>query len=207
MKHTLRLLSGGNLLAAAALAVVLLALPMSVLNASPIVDSLNQTALPDSWSSWWADHVAWEYTPSFDYNLDGVLTMFRTGDGRDVTVAVYDGIPYAAGVTLLRSAIFVPVAYTFTGGTFSPLSLEAGHSYYIGFENISGLGSNANSDPGVTQAAIVYGWGGYTYGPGLGGTGPIVEFTGAGVPDGGPSIMLLGGVLVAIGCLRRRILS
>src|SRR5262249_33796925 len=55
------------------------------------------------------------------------------------------------GGSLLRSATFAPVPGRFSGGMFEPLTLEAGHRYFIGFEDILLLGGNVTKDAGATS--------------------------------------------------------
>ena len=81
-----------------------------------VIDSVNAGRNADA-NAWGVPEVGWIYTPSFSYNLTGVGTKFGSGDPRTITVEVYDELPSQGG-TLLRSAIFSPVANAFTGGGF-----------------------------------------------------------------------------------------
>jgi len=112
--------------------------------ADPLVDSINQYEIPDSQISWAAADVGWEYTPSVSYALTGVFTKFSHvgyGDTQTVTVEVYDSLPDSGG-SLLCSADFIPTNGTFSGASFQPVNLIAGHTYFIGFRNVAGLGVN-----------------------------------------------------------------
>lgn len=181
---------------------------------SPVVDSINVGATPSASTNWIATEVGWTYVPSFDYNLDGVLTKFGIGanDGRTITVEVYDEAPSAGGV-LLRSGTFNPASDSFAGATFLPLALVAGEDYFIGFRNVGGLPVNVTSDGGATNlpGGLMYSFsnnGTYNLGPETGFTAqPILQFTGASnVPE--PATMAVFG-LMAVGAfgVRRRLKS
>lgn len=127
--------------------------------ADELIDSVNQNAPPVVQVTWLADDVGWEYTPMVNYALTSVFTEFAYipyGDSnRIVTVEVYDGLPSAGG-RLLRSADFTPLADEFSGASFLPLNLFAGHTYFIGFRNVSGLPSNVTGEPDATILSPIY---------------------------------------------------
>ena len=104
-----------------------------------------------------AADVGWEYTPAFGYSLTEILTKFGVAydDHRTVTVEVYDGLP-AVGGRLLRSAEFTPTNGVFSGALFIPLNLIAGHTYFIGFRNVSNLGVNTTGDPAAKALPPLY---------------------------------------------------
>jgi hypothetical protein len=58
---------------------------------------------------------------------------------------------------LLGSASYVPASNVFSGATFaSPIHIDAGQDYFVGFRNISGLGSNITFDAGKTDLGPAY---------------------------------------------------
>jgi hypothetical protein len=127
-----------------------------------VADSVNLDKSPALHTVWGAEDVGWYYTPRSAYKLISVQTDFPeaggdgAADGRTVTEVVYDTNTPAAGGALLRSAGFVPVNNTFTGGVFDPLALEAGHRYFIGFENVNFLGVNVTMDAGATSLGTTW---------------------------------------------------
>ena len=123
-----------------------------------LVDSVNQDANPDTENTWLAADVGWEYTPTINYTLTSIFTKFSYipyGDNRTVTVEVYDRVPSNGG-RLLRSADFIPQAGTFSGASFPPINLLAGHTYFIGFRNVSELGVNGTGNPEATVLSAIY---------------------------------------------------
>jgi len=135
---------------------VLLILALSVCNAASaaVMDSINADRNPSN-EPWGVPEVGWIYTPGFSYNLTGVATKFGSGDPRLVTVEVYDELPSQGG-TLLRSALFSPVANAFAGGGFRPLQLSAGEDYFIGFRNVVAVNANFTPEPGSVSVSPLY---------------------------------------------------
>jgi hypothetical protein len=122
--------------------------------ADELVDSVNQNAHPEE-NTWYAADVGWEYMPTISYTLTGVFTKFGYVDNRTVTVEVYEGLPSNGG-RLLRSAEFTPATLTYSGASFAPINLVAGHSYFIGFRNVSGLEVNMTGNPDLTNFLLYY---------------------------------------------------
>lgn len=161
-----------------------------------IADSINASATPAFYDpgspftmTWNASQVGWFYTPSTSYDLWEVLTKFGVADHRLVTVDVYQAshgangslLSPSAGAVPLRSAQFVPQTDTLAGGIFAPLTLTANNTYFIGFENVSGLGLNVTADSGATSLAggLRFGFSGGGYLPAsVGGflSQPILQF-------------------------------
>ena len=95
------------------------------------------------------DNIGWNYTPSFSYNLTGISTVFESVPNSDtlprtVTIVLENtgvggapiGDPIASGgVTVDRSG-------GAQGVSFSPITLTAGVTYFVGFENVLNLGLN-----------------------------------------------------------------
>jgi hypothetical protein len=130
-------------LLALTLSVVLLG--SSVEGASPVVDDVNGSRNPPCLVySPNIVNLGWYYTPSFNYNLDGITSTFRAITSppvttRNVTLGVYDEV----GGTLLRSGTFsAGAAGGNLGMMFDPLPVVAGEDYFIGYQNVAGLGLN-----------------------------------------------------------------
>ena len=180
-----------------------------------IADSVNESATPAFYApgspynlTWGASQVGWFYTPSYSYDLWEVTTKFGVTDNRLVTVDVFqasrgrDGSLLSPGIgeLPLRSAQFAPKTDAFAGGIFTPLTLTAHETYFIGFENVNGLGLNVTLDSGATSlpGGLRFGFvngGGYYPWP-IGGflSQPILQFQfdPPNVPE--PSTLALFGI-------------
>jgi len=148
----------------------------SAANADTIADSVNLGDTGDSGAYWGSSDVGWLYTPSSSFNLSGIETKFSIPNGttiedRTVTVALYAGNTPANGGTFLGSFNFDSALAdnnTLGGGTFAtPISLSAGSTYFVGFENVGpaadspgpnqdDLGVNFTTDPGATFLSNLY---------------------------------------------------
>jgi hypothetical protein len=122
----------------------------ALLSADVVVDSFNTTDA-ESYLFWGDTDAGWYYTPSTSYTLDQFETQFDAaatlsagyGD-RTVTVGIYTDRP-ANGGTLLGSATFnsADAEGSFAGPTFSSgIPLVGGTTYFVGLQNIYGLGLN-----------------------------------------------------------------
>ncbi|WP_294536985.1 PEPxxWA-CTERM sorting domain-containing protein [uncultured Rhodoblastus sp.] len=98
------------------------------------------------------ENIGWTYTPSFSYNLDGVFSYFKavpnaTAGARTVTVVIENtpgGSPIASGTFTVGNGGGAQ------GATFSPITLTAGQTYFVGFENVGdGTGSNTSGGLGI----------------------------------------------------------
>lgn len=114
--------------------------------ASPVVDDVNGSFAPGNFifaSN--VSNVGWVYTPDISYELDGITSLFRAIASppvatRDVTLSVYDAPP-ASGGNLLRTGTFsAGQAGGNLGIMFAPLQLTAGEDYFVGLQNVAGLG-------------------------------------------------------------------
>jgi hypothetical protein len=87
--------------------------------------------------------IGWYYTASTSYTLNQIETVFDTlGTNRTVTVAVFTDRP-ANGGTLLGSATFATSEGTLGGPVFTTgIPIVGGTTYFIGLENVDGLGVN-----------------------------------------------------------------
>lgn len=113
-----------------------------------IIDSINPGASPLPRTVYSPHDIGWYYTPAFDYHLNGISTFFEpipngTGD-HTITVQIQTDRPVNGG-TLLAEASFP--GNSFTGGQLgtdflSPVSLTAGHSYFVDFLNVGGMGTD-----------------------------------------------------------------
>lgn len=169
-----------------------------------IIDSVNPDGMPQQVgdNGWNIENIGWLYTPTFDYTLQGVNTLFGT-DTRQalpqiVTLEIFDEV----GGNVLRSADFMALENTYSGALFADLTLVAGEDYFIGFRNIMNLQANFNVD-GIapTELTAFYNFAGAPdYGSQVN-SGPIaqalLQFEGQRVPVPEPSslILLLAGIL------------
>jgi hypothetical protein len=149
----------------------------SAANAGTIIaDSVNLGANGDSGAYWGSSEVGWLYTPSSSFNLSGIETKFSIPNNtsiedRTVTVVLYAGSTPHNGGTFLGSFNFNSALAdnnTLGGGTFAtPISLSAGSTYFVGFENVgpaadstgpnnNDLGVNFTADSGATFLSNLY---------------------------------------------------
>lgn len=116
--------------------------------AAGIIDSINPGASPLPRTVYSPTDIGWYYTPAFNYNLNGISTFFEpipngTGD-HTITVQIQTDRPVNGG-TLLGQASFA--GNSFSGGQLgadfsSPIALTAGHSYFVDFLNVGGMGTD-----------------------------------------------------------------
>ena len=169
------MLAPSRVAAAAATAMFIFA-GASAANADTIADSVNLGDSGSSGSYWGSSDVGWLYTPASSFNLSGIETKFSIPDltsieDRTVTVVLYGGSTPANGGAFLGSFAFNSALAdnnTLGGGTFAtPISLSAGSTYFVGFENVGpaadspgpnqdDLGVNFTTDPGATFLSNLY---------------------------------------------------
>ena len=118
-----------------------------------IIDSINGSAEPASTLqngvdySFTGNDIGWYYTPTVSYTLDGIYTEFGQYPGElvtpTITVQIQTDRPVSGG-TLLGQATFQGNSYDGgeLGGTFSPVQLIAGHTYFVDFIGMNGMGVN-----------------------------------------------------------------
>lgn len=104
--------------------------------------------------------VGWYITPTISMNLTRIETNFSPAGGgnRNVTIELLND-RRAVGGALMRSAAFDSgqARGVLGGGTFSPVAITAGTTYFIGFRNIGGIGINSTSDgPAINCGACLY---------------------------------------------------
>jgi hypothetical protein len=143
--------------------------------------------------------VGWLYVLGFVYELTGIGARFGAGNVQNVTVELYSEHPGSGG-TLLRTGIMTSQPNNWVDAAFAPITLNAGQSYFIGFRNVAGVGSNITGDPGATAlpGGIWYSStnsGAYTTNqPAYGGTA-ILRFEGSPVPE--PATFALAALALA----------
>jgi hypothetical protein len=147
--------------------------------AGVIQDDINGSATPGFFVFFDASglssdlNLGWHYSPTAAYNLDRIETTFRSVPNgsaftRSVIMSIWDAHPGSGG-TLLQSGSFnVGQSGGAQGISFSEFQLSAGHNYFIGLQNILGLGINiveplgpfpgdfANGQPAGTE--FLNGW-------------------------------------------------
>lgn len=113
---------------------------------SPVIDVINGDETP-GFFTFIPNNVGWVYEPSLDYELDGIFSTFSAIPNpapptRDVVLTFYDAPP-ADGGNLLRTGTFsAGAAGGDLGVKFDPIAVTAGEDYFIGYEEIAGLGLN-----------------------------------------------------------------
>jgi hypothetical protein len=179
--------------------------------ADMLVQSFNVDKDPST-DTFYASEAGWLYTSSQSYDLTRIATRFASTDGRVVTVELYDGLP-SGGANLLASTNFIPFPDVFSSADFfTPIHVDAGHSYFVGFRNISGLGSNITFDAAKTDVGPAYissGGNSLYTSLCLPSSAPILQFFGAGdevpaTPTPLPSSALTGALLLGGLTLRTR---
>jgi hypothetical protein len=124
--------------------VVLAALPIVAL-ADSIQDNINGNATPPYVVYGGPNNIGWYYTANSSYELDGIFTDFEAvpnGTGsRTITEQIWTEQPADGGV-LLGSATFVGNSASGgrLGADFAPVTITAGTSYFVDFENTIGMG-------------------------------------------------------------------
>jgi hypothetical protein len=139
-----------TVIARASVAIAALALVTIPLRAeASIIDNINGSAATPFvlYSSSFFSVIGWYYTPSISYHLDGISTNFEpvpNGTGtRTVTVQIQTERPINGGTVLAQGTFS---ANSGSGGvlgaSFSPVTLVAGHTYFVDYLNIGGMGIN-----------------------------------------------------------------
>jgi len=141
--------------------------------AGVLVDSVNASFAADNGNYWGADDVGWFYTPASGYDLIGINTFFSIPNrtiiqNRTVTVVLYQNDTPANGGTLLGSFSFDSslAEGQLGGGSFSsPITLTAGQTYFVGFEdvgplnpapNVDDIGVNFTADPAASFLSFAH---------------------------------------------------
>jgi hypothetical protein len=117
------------------------------------IDNVNGSANPSSnaTNEINGDAIGWYYTPSFSYSLSGISTFFAPALTTSlvtpqIEVQIQSERPVNGGVLLAQGGF---QANSINGGvegaTFSPVLLVAGHTYFVDFTNLQGMGSNFGS--------------------------------------------------------------
>lgn len=81
---------------------------------------------------------------------------FPGNPSRSITAEIFSGVP-AQGGTLLGTATINPVADQMSFGSISsPITLDAGQTYFIGFENVGQFAPNETADPSANYLNALY---------------------------------------------------
>ena len=170
-----------------------------------VIDSINPTLTPAA-GYWSANYVAWEYSPGITYTLTDVESKFSS-DGNSGTLGVAIYSEFASGPTGLlgSSTMFANNSDDWSTSYFSPISLTAGHTYYIVFSGTSGVGVNVNgTGPGtLTPYYFSYdnsNW--YYWNASYG----MFQFSGTpSIPEPSSIVLLGSGLLGMAGVIRRKL--
>jgi hypothetical protein len=177
-----------------------------------VVASINDTGDLAPATIWNVPEVGWLYTPTTTFTFYEIGTKFGSSDGRAVSAYINSGVPGAVapgGLVTLRAGALTPIADAFAyTNRFAEVTLIAGQTYFIAFQNVQGLDVNFTSDSGATNLGGVYYdfdfSNAYNFGPEGGGAvgQPIIEFIGDPVTVPGPIAGAgLSGLLLAGGGL------
>ncbi|MDX1929680.1 MAG: PEP-CTERM sorting domain-containing protein [Pirellulaceae bacterium] len=132
-------------------AVITLAGRTSSSQAGVLLDDINGNATPgffvffDETST--DLNLGWFYSPTTAYNLDRIETTFRAvpnagAFSRPVTLSIWDAHPGSGGSLLESGSFNVGNGGGVQGISFPEFTLAAGQNYFIGLQNIRGLGIN-----------------------------------------------------------------
>lgn len=132
----------------ATLATCLLLFLTISLSATTIEDSVNASLTPGIGPSYAfvVPDVGWYYTAPSSYTLTGINFNFSATDSGSVTEELFDTTTPALGGTLLASSSFSPSGAGFAGGSFAPVSIVAGHTYFVGILGVMGFDGMTSSD-------------------------------------------------------------
>jgi hypothetical protein len=165
-------------------------------------------------------NIGWSYTPSFSYNLTGISSLFEAVPNasaytRPVTFELENA---PGGAVLATGTVNIGNGGGASGVTFvSPLTVAAGTHYFVGLENIGGLGINI-VDWTYGQAPGTVNLDGWHYGSGannfsnyVAGTAfdaPILNFSGTAINPAVPepstwALLLLGFAGLGVAAQRR----
>ena len=127
----------------------LLALIAPSVVSGSVFETLNDTGTSDA--VWGPSEVGWFYTPSVTYDLTGIETKFTSTPSSQIGVQLYSGDP-TQGAQLLMSESYTPAAaYQFDGVSFSPITVNAGMTYFVGFTGTQNVGVNITHRQAGTQ--------------------------------------------------------
>jgi hypothetical protein len=197
--------------------------------ASPVFDAINPNAAPafanNTYVRYGSRDVGWYYTPTITYDIDGIYGRFlplgvsapASPISKTVTAEIRSERPVNGGAVLRQASFTVNLAAGGdVGGTFAPLRLSAGTTYFVDFLDVLDVGINlatwqndANGNPQPAGGATVnlgafyrnfdpatdFSTVGAAYGNSAGlniaGGSPILLFTGAAVPEPSMAVVML----------------
>lgn len=92
-------------------------------------------------------NIGWIYNTDTAYNLDRIETTFRSvpngsAFSRSVTMSIWDAHPGSGGTRLRSGSFSVGQAGGVHGISFPEFELASGQDYFIGLEDVLGLGIN-----------------------------------------------------------------
>jgi len=203
-----------------------------------VIDQINGDAvpLPNVFYTSGLDSIGWYYTPSFDYYLNGIGTRFPWGGfasplTKSITVQIQTDRPVLGGSVLAEASFDVDrLVGGDYGGTFSPILLHAGTTYFVDFLNVLDMGVNLGTWE-YDSSNVPYPSGGATVNLGswytgaasgfeventsgfnfatnnahVGGGEPILHFSGTAVPEPSTYVLLgMGTMTIALARWQRR---
>jgi len=127
--------------------------------AEAVTDGINDSFTPWQGAEWGIRDVGWLYTPTVSYDLEKIETKYGSDPGNSasptITLQFYDALPSQGG-QLLVSDDFIRTTNTFSGITFSPILLSAGHTYFVGFHGVFNEPVNVTDDPQSEKLPTFY---------------------------------------------------
>jgi hypothetical protein len=128
--------------------------------AQTVVDSINGSGTPGPPGTWIASTYGIEYTPTSSYQVTRIEANWNgdVGDGRTITVEVYDANPNSGGVKLAEGS-FAQTGSGWQGADLdNPVSFQAGEGYFIGFSNtLDEMGRFFTDDDSGTEFTVWWG--------------------------------------------------
>jgi hypothetical protein len=93
------------------------------------------------------DNIGWYYTPNTSYSLTGIYSNFGPNDTATgishMTLQVQTERPVKGGVVLAEATFDGEKSVGgLLGASYAPISLTAGHTYFVNYLNLSGMGVN-----------------------------------------------------------------
>jgi hypothetical protein len=176
------------------------------------------------------DNIGWYYTPNTSYTLTGIYSNFGPHDAvtgiSHITLQVQTERPVKGGVVLAEKTFDGEKSVGgLLGASFAPIPLTAGHTYFVNYLHLSGMGVNLgtwddeNGTPhpaggATTNLGVYYRnddngfdteetniWEVASFGLArVSGAEPILFFEGVGVPE--PSAAML--IAIGVGTLALR---
>lgn len=128
--------------------------------AQDVVDSINGANSPIDTGPWSATTYGIEYTPGSNYEVARIEANWNgvNGDGRTITIEVYDANPNSGGVKLSEGTFSQTGAGWQGADLNTPVSFVSGEDYFIGFGNPgNNMGRFFLRDPNATNFTVWWG--------------------------------------------------